>query len=206
MQQRERVCEHCGTVNGQYALICSNCDHFLVDAKESTAVIRTDPLVLRKRRTDSEIIQQPSIQRVLVLHIRGAVERLMFEEGSTLTLGRADLNNPNPQVFDLTRFGAHDRGVSRAHAVLRFTDDQLTISDLASVNGTFVNAKRLNPHEAQPLRESDDLMLGRLPLKIHFEAPSDTDILRATHVGKTGPLPPAKTGPLPNTGILSKRD
>jgi pSer/pThr/pTyr-binding forkhead associated (FHA) protein len=206
MQQRDHVCEQCGTTNTQYALVCTNCGKFLVDARESTAVIRTDPLSLRKRRTDSQITERPVLQSVLVLHIRGSVERLMFEEGSTLTLGRADLNSPNPQVFDLTRFGAHDRGVSRAHAMLRFTEAQLVISDLASVNGTFLNARRLTPHEIYTLNENDDLMLGRLPIKVHFEAPNDTDQVRTLRVGQTGPLPPAKTGPLPTTGMLSKRD
>ena len=206
MQQRERICEHCGKTNSQYALVCVDCGYFLVDPKESTAVIRTDPLVLRKRRTETETNETSVIQRVLVLHIRGAVERLVFEEGTELILGRADLNNPNPQCFDLTRFGAHDRGVSRAHAMLRFSGDQLTLSDLNSVNGTFLNTKRLAPHEPQLLRENDDLLLGRLPIKVHFEAPSESEQVRAYHVGKTGPLTPPKTGPLPTTGILSKRD
>jgi hypothetical protein len=205
MQQRDRVCEHCGKTNSQYALVCVDCGQFLVDPRESTAVIRTDPLALRKRRTETQTQESPTAQRVLLLHIRGSIERLMFEEGSSIILGRADLNNPNPQCLDLTRFGAHDRGVSRAHAALRFEDDQLTITDLGSVNGTIINTKRLNPHEPQLLRENDDLMLGRLPIKVQFEAPTETDLLRAIRVSKTGPLPPS-TGPLPTTGILSKRD
>jgi pSer/pThr/pTyr-binding forkhead associated (FHA) protein len=43
--------------------------------------------------------------------------------------------------------------------------------DLDSANGTFVNGKRLQPKEEQPLGNGDVVALGSLKIQILFKSP-----------------------------------
>ena len=61
-----------------------------------------------------------------------------------------------------------DRGVSRLHAQLELKDNKLYITDLNSTNGTYVNAVRIEPHQASVLHKGDDVILGRLAVQVLF--------------------------------------
>lgn len=86
---------------------------------------------------------------------------------SWLMLGRAFA--PDQQnVLDLTRFDAHNKGVSRQHAVLRRRDTHLVVSDMGSTNGTFLNGEQLEPGKEYVVRNGDHLSLGMLMLAVFF--------------------------------------
>lgn len=74
---------------------------------------------------------------------------------------------PQPAI-DLTSFQAAEHGVSRAHAALRRYEDSLVVIDLDSTNGTWVNGKRLDPHEPVLLQNGDRVVLAKLALYIYF--------------------------------------
>src|SRR5579859_461327 len=156
-------CSNCGTPYTMADVICSKCGQPLFDPRSSTVALQVDPNLLRLRRSHSESGPlQP--ERAVSLLIRGIIERFIFEEGTEIILGRTDLLASTPGHFDLTRYGAHDRGVSRTHALLRFTGDTITITDLNSSNGTFVNTQKLPPHKPYTLRDGDEIMLGSLSM------------------------------------------
>jgi pSer/pThr/pTyr-binding forkhead associated (FHA) protein len=71
--------------------------------------------------------------------------------------------------------------VSRKHAVFRYESGVLTVQDLGSTNGTFVNGERI---EKAVLREGDRVLVG-------------TSILRV--IGLDASQPPVKKGPLGET-------
>jgi pSer/pThr/pTyr-binding forkhead associated (FHA) protein len=54
-----------------------------------------------------------------------------------------------------------DVTVSRQHAELTHTDEHWTIKDLGSLNGTFVNRKRI---ESAHLEDDDELQIGKYRL------------------------------------------
>ncbi|WHT19899.1 FHA domain-containing protein [Crossiella sp. CA-258035] len=60
--------------------------------------------------------------------------------------------------------------VSRRHACLDRSGDEVTVSDLGSTNGTWLNGQRL--HGPQPLRDGDLLRLGGLELRYAAPEPS----------------------------------
>jgi pSer/pThr/pTyr-binding forkhead associated (FHA) protein len=102
----------------------------------------------------------------LILLIRGMVERLTVRQDVAIVLGRADsVKRFYPEV-DLTPYGALDRGVSREHARLQVSGDQLIITDLGSTNGTFVAGERLEPDVPTVINRGDELLLGRLAVQI----------------------------------------
>ena len=79
-------------------------------------------------------------------------------------LGRA-VGDYRPDI-DLTSFGAGHKGVSRQHALIRPTRNQLFMLDLNSTNGTQVNALPLGQSSARPLLDRDLITLGNLSFTI----------------------------------------
>ncbi len=71
----------------------------------------------------------------------------------------------NPHI-DLSAFHAHNRGVSRKHARITLQNTRLSVADLGSTNGTYVNNSKLEPNVEYPLKEGDDLRLGFLSLRV----------------------------------------
>jgi pSer/pThr/pTyr-binding forkhead associated (FHA) protein len=44
----------------------------------------------------------------------------------------------------------------------------LTIEDLGSTNGTYVNRNRVPPREKRPLRDGDIIQIGEVQIKVLF--------------------------------------
>jgi pSer/pThr/pTyr-binding forkhead associated (FHA) protein len=72
-------------------------------------------------------------------------------EGERMTIGRS----PDAAVF------LDDVTVSRNHALLVKRRDGLYIDDLGSLNGTYVNRRRIESHK---LASGDDLQVGKYKL------------------------------------------
>lgn len=64
----------------------------------------------------------------------------------------------------------HCKGTSRRHARLMCQGGSWTISDLGSVNGTFVNDVRVS--SASPLKDHDVISLGPMTMRFHLGAAS----------------------------------
>lgn len=58
--------------------------------------------------------------------------------------------------------------VSRRHARIMRRNEQYFIEDLGSTNGTFINrGRRLLPGDRQPLRDGDEIIVGKTFLRFH---------------------------------------
>lgn len=56
-----------------------------------------------------------------------------------------------------------DSTVSRMHARFSIgTDGEMTVRDLNSTNGTWLNGERLAPNESRPIRQGDHIRMGRM--------------------------------------------
>jgi len=89
----------------------------------------------------------------------GQVQRVNLRRGET-TIGSRRENN---FVFPLP-------GVSRRHAALTLKDDVLTIRDLGSKNGVFVNGLKV---DSAPLQPGDVIDLGALRVRVEKTGSSD---------------------------------
>ena len=68
-----------------------------------------------------------------------------------------------------------DETVSRLHANIEVTaDNSVSIVDLGSTKGTFVNGSRLAANKAQKLSTGDEVQVGDVRLVVTFEAPIQT--------------------------------
>ena len=82
-------------------------------------------------------------------------------------LGRTD---DKPVDIDLDDQEAPDRiWCSRQHAVITFENGRLTIEDLNSLNGTFVNRTRVHPGQVRDLHENDVIQVGTVHMKVTGE-------------------------------------
>ncbi len=82
------------------------------------------------------------------------IERAVLKTGENL-LGR----DPSADI----RIDAV--GVSRRHAVIRVTDERVTVEDLSSKNGTYVNETPVTG--VMPLVHGTELRLGPIPVRFH---------------------------------------
>lgn len=79
-------------------------------------------------------------------------------------VGRAD---EKPVDVDLEDQEPPDRvWSSRQHACIHFEDGQLSIEDLNSSNGTFVNRAHIYPGTKKPLNVNDVIQIGNVQLKV----------------------------------------
>lgn len=79
-------------------------------------------------------------------------------------IGRAD---EKPVDIDLDDQEPPDRiWSSRQHALINFADGQLTIEDLNSSNGTFVNRTRVYPGQPRVLNANDVIQIGTVQMKV----------------------------------------
>lgn len=73
-----------------------------------------------------------------------------------------------PDMFDLTPYGAETKGVSRRHATLRPTTNNLYLIDLGSTNGTLRNDRSIGVNTPYALADRDRLTLGHMEVQIRI--------------------------------------
>jgi len=77
-----------------------------------------------------------------------------------------------------------NRGVSRRHSIIEFGDKQAIIIDNESLNGTFVNSRKINE---EVLKDNDLITIGKYNLIYHSQEQKDNNIfgLDGTMILKT---------------------
>lgn len=104
--------------------------------------------------------------RQIALFLPGGRDPIIVEDLDTILVGRKDeLRGIDPSI-DLTEYHAKKLGVSRKHAELVFVNFRYHIRDLGSMNGTWLNGKRLTPEDFPTISSGDALRLGSLMIVV----------------------------------------
>jgi pSer/pThr/pTyr-binding forkhead associated (FHA) protein len=90
---------------------------------------------------------------IIVKFDNKVIERVVTEK-EHINIGRT---SDNDIVLD-------NRGVSRRHARLELNDDQVMVFDNESLNGTFVNSRKVTEEK---LRDNDVITIGKFDLEFH---------------------------------------
>lgn len=103
---------------------------------------------------------------IIVKYEDKVIEKFITEK-KRVTIGRTP---DNDIVLD-------NRGVSRCHSQIEFGDDQAVIIDNESLNGTFINSRRISE---DILKDNDIITIGKYSLIYHSEpersgSPFDSD-------------------------------
>jgi FHA domain len=159
-------CRYCSKPNPAHQVVCHACGRLLMRARQSQDMQAIDTSSDRYRKY--EFFGESSVLNLRVSETGKLYEVYPQKSKIEVLIGRVT-NNSNPDV-DLGDQGGDKRGVSRVHLSVRYDSSQRTISviDLSSANGTFINGQRLYPNEVRILRHNDELRLGKLVLNVSF--------------------------------------
>lgn len=116
---------------------------------------------------ESELVFEEGM--VLRMDVRGSSAPILLTPGRQTILGRRDPTDREIPDLDLGPYAAHQMGVSRHHAVIEFNERQLRILDLESRNGTYVNGTKLEPRQPHPLRNGDEIRIGKMVITLTFQ-------------------------------------
>src|SRR3954453_1776733 len=137
-------CADCGFQNPEVANYCQRCGAFLhSDPDENTLSIA--PEEVEEEGAEIHVISGAA----LVVRSGGGRAGDTFERiGDSTLIGRS----PECDIF------LDDVTVSRRHAEIQKDGDRFVIRDLGSLNGTFVNRRRIEDAE---LADDDEVQIGK---------------------------------------------
>jgi hypothetical protein len=184
------TCPKCGHLNRAGILVCEKCGTLLIGDDtiggtkrfeeqqvaasaattiEPTGITETNEIVSAVSTAGST---QFTDNMVLRLEIEGAPTPILLHPKFETSLGRRDPATGTMPDVDLSAYAGYRLGVSRKHAIIRLKNERLEIYDLGSSNGSSVNGTRLTPHQPQILRDGDELLLGKMMVRVLFQVRS----------------------------------
>ena len=144
-------CPECGYANDDGASYCQRCGAFLASS-ESGAATATYQLGETGELEPVELEQVVSRGAALVIRAGGGRAGESFTvQGDRITVGR----RPDCDVF------LDDVTVSRDHAMIVRRGSDYFLDDCGSLNGTYVNRRRIDSHQ---LADGDELQIGKYKL------------------------------------------
>ncbi len=162
------VCPVCGYKNRADAPQCAKCGIAVIGESSVTSTLDMAPNQLASFGLYTTAIHRHGLLNDgVVFYVAGATKPLIIRGKREILLGRRVDDTPSP-VVDLTRFQAHLLGVSRRHAQVTVGEGGGFVQDLGSANGTWLNEKRLNPHDSYIVNSGDQLRLSQLILFVYF--------------------------------------
>lgn len=167
------LCPRCGKPNMVGEVFCAHCGNFLktgISLNQTTHLNQTNILV-----HPTNYFGESSTLILVVgkdktsYHIQP--QRLAHET----VIGRSDGGTVKPDI-DLSAHDAAVLGVSRLHVALNYNAESnlLSIADMKSANGTYINGQKLLPQEVRVLRDGDELRIGRLAVRAYFQHSDDS--------------------------------
>jgi hypothetical protein len=145
-------CPECGFQNPEAANYCSKCGALLVKDEagaETTQTYTPEELSDEEGPLDEIAAEGPAL---VVRSGGGRAGEHFSPQAERTTIGRS----PDNDIF------LDDVTVSRKHAVLVQSDGEFRIEDLGSLNGTFVNRRRID--SATRLQSGDEVQIGKYRL------------------------------------------
>ena len=142
-------CPECGFQNPEAANYCSRCGALLV--KDAPGVDTTMTFTPDESEVEAALAVEDARARGPALVVRsggGRAGETFRPEGERTTIGRS----PECGIF------LDDVTVSRRHAVLVEREGAFYVEDLGSLNGTYVNRRRI---ESARLEDGDELQVGK---------------------------------------------
>lgn len=146
-------CAECGYQNPETANYCAKCGTHLKheDAGEQTMTFTPEEVA----EDPGASLRDPAVKgpALVVRSGGGRAGETFYPSGERTLIGRS----PDCDVF------LDDVTVSRKHAELVQAGERFTIKDLGSLNGTFVNRRRIETDETE-IEDDDEVQIGKYRL------------------------------------------
>jgi hypothetical protein len=168
------VCPNCHHQEPDGAFFCSECGTKLIteDGLSTAAIRSADSSITRADRAPPPPPPIQMSEAVVSLHIVRTGQILPLLGRDEFTIGRVSQGQSILPDVDLTPYEAYSQGVSRLHATININDEEISIKDLGSSNGTRVNNNKIPPHKFHTISHGDVITLGRFKIQalIHQES------------------------------------
>jgi pSer/pThr/pTyr-binding forkhead associated (FHA) protein len=149
-------CQECGFLNPEAANSCARCGALLVKEDGGTEATQTFTAEEGDDAPADALEDLGITGPALVVRSGGGRAGETFHPEGETTIGRS----PDCGIF------LDDVTVSRKHAVVSERDGAFLVEDQGSLNGTFVNRKRV---ESSQLEDGDEVQVGKY--RLTFFAP-----------------------------------
>jgi FHA domain len=150
-----RHCPECGFVVTEGANYCQRCGAFVGTPEDKRDDVTTATYMIDEQTGELKPVDVGDVAAssgALVIRSGGGRVGQSFPlEGERLTIGRS----PDAEIF------LDDVTVSRDHAVLVRRSGEWFLDDSGSLNGTYVNRRRIESHK---LTDGDELQVGKYKL------------------------------------------
>ena len=150
-----RHCPECGFVVTEGANYCQRCGAYVGVREATRDDVTTATYVIDEQTGELRPVDVGDVAAesgALVIRSGGGRTGQSFPlHGERMTIGRS----PDTEIF------LDDVTVSRDHAVLVHRGDAWFLDDSGSLNGTYVNRRRIDSHR---LEDGDELQIGKYRL------------------------------------------
>jgi pSer/pThr/pTyr-binding forkhead associated (FHA) protein len=163
------ICPNCRHEEVPGALFCSECGAQLVFTDTANTTAFPEKQIIMDDLPGTAPMQPnmtSTLRSRILVHIIDNGKLIPVPDKTEFTVGRASEGQPITPDVDLGEFNAFDFGVSRLHIVVRLTSEKLSVMDLGSSNGTFVNGIRLPINTEQVISSGDVVSLGKFRIQI----------------------------------------
>jgi hypothetical protein len=179
MTVSENFCPACKESNELEAIICAHCGAMLEDPfMDPGAETKTTnmPAVVPDSIRDWSIDEAAVPAKGIAVYIEGEYNPAHIDSSEEFVIGRrvGTTSDFAEGLLDLSTLGGYARGISRRHAIIRWTEHGYEILDLGSVNGTWLNDERLVPQKYYPLASGSHLRLGSMRLFVRYHPRAET--------------------------------
>jgi hypothetical protein len=157
-------CNTCRRTLVTGSLYCTECGAPLINLVENHGrSINPEPPKEYDIHTPNK---ESPMKSVVSLHIVDFGQIISLTGRQEFTLGRVSGSQSVLPDIDLAPYEAYEKGTSRLHASIKLDEQSVSIIDLGSVNGTYLNGKPIPVHEPQALGNGDIILLGDLKVQI----------------------------------------
>ena len=163
-------CPYCQAKHPENALFCDECGSYLLgdDQKKKDTLVVAEVTWMEREETSEVPGEEVTSPLGLKLTIPDSGRDVEVPLTKGVNIGRLDPASASFPNVDLTSVGGLEKGVSRRHVKITRHERKVFIEDLGSINGTFVNRKKLTPYLPEALGNGDQLQLGKLMLRVSF--------------------------------------
>lgn len=172
------TCSQCGTINPQGTLFCNICFSPLNTGQNSNSlsgsgnISQSNPLQGNRGNTGKKaikmgtpgaMINKPRL--IIIENTQPTGQSIDFPTPpykSDITIGRTDLKNSIVVDIDVNLYNGFDKGVSRKHARISYSNNNFFIEDWDSKLGTFVNKEKLHKGVQKIFQEGDEIRFANL--------------------------------------------
>lgn len=145
-------CPECGFHQSDTHRFCGRCGAMLIAEGQGTSEI-TGPLAISDEAAGAGAWTGPAIEGPsLAVRAGGPPGAVFLLDRDMVSIGR----EPSAEVF------LDDVTVSRKHAQIHREGGRMVLRDLGSLNGTYVNRRRIEADE--PLENGDEIQIGKFRL------------------------------------------